>query len=223
MTTDRQFEIDWERPARTGIAEAILCSAKQPGQIEAILAEAVGLGRRLLLTRLDAGKFDALPTALRDLLDFDEVSRTAILGATEPTGRPEPEVAIVAAGTSDLPVALEARRTLAFHGHGAALVADVGVAGLHRLLRRIEELRRFRVLIALAGMEGALFTVLAGLVEAPVIAVPTSVGLGVSAGGQAALTSALSSCAPGVVAVNIDNGFGAACAAIKILRAAPTG
>jgi NCAIR mutase (PurE)-related protein len=103
------------------------------------------------------------------------------------------------------------------------VIADVGVAGLWRLLRRLEEIRAFKVVIAVAGMEGALFSVLAGLVEAPVIAVPVSVGYGVAAGGQGALSSALASCAPGLVTVNIDNGFGAACAAIKMLRVARTG
>ncbi|MPT24476.1 MAG: nickel pincer cofactor biosynthesis protein LarB, partial [Starkeya sp.] len=135
----------------------------------------------------------------------------------------EARIAVVAAGTSDLPVAREVVRTLAFNGQGARLVADVGVAGLWRLMERIEEIRACRVVIAVAGMEGALFSVLGGLVAAPVIAVPTSVGYGVAEGGRAALTSALASCAPGVVAVNIDNGFGAACAALKMLGPAARG
>jgi NCAIR mutase (PurE)-related protein len=133
--------------------------------------------------------------------------------------RPDASAMVVAAGTSDLPVAHEAARTLVFHGVAAPVLADVGVAGLWRLMRHVEEIRRHPVVIAVAGMEGALFSVLGGLVRAPVIAVPASVGYGVAGGGQAALTAALASCAPGVVAVNIDNGFGAAIAAIKMLGA----
>ena len=147
------------------------------------------------------------------------------MGASSGTGRgksvpvADSGIGIVAAGTSDLPVAREAARTLEFSGHRAEIVADVGVAGLWRLTDRLDQLRRCRVLIAVAGMEGALFSVLAGLVPAPVIAVPTSVGYGVATGGKAALFAALASCAPGLVVVNIDNGFGAAVAALKILRA----
>jgi NCAIR mutase (PurE)-related protein len=110
--------------------------------------------------------------------------------------------------------------TLAFHGYEAPIIADVGVAGLWRLMERLEEIRGFRVVIAVAGMEGALFSVLAGLLGAPVIAVPSSVGYGVAAGGHVALNTALASCAPGLVVVNIDNGFGAACAAIAMMGVA---
>ena len=208
------FEIDWEREARTGVAEALLCDGKSVTQIGAILEAAEG--RRLLLTRLDGAKLAELPAALRRHIDFDPLSRTAFFGTVE-----EPTIAgagIVCAGTSDLPVAREAARSLAFAGYQAPLIADVGVAGLWRLMRRIELIRSFSVVIAIAGMEGALFSVLAGLVDAPIIAVPTSIGYGVATGGHAALTSALASCAPGLVVVNIDNGFGSACAAIRILR-----
>jgi NCAIR mutase (PurE)-related protein len=213
---DDDIEMDWLREERTAVAEAVLCAPKTDAQIEAILRQAQQVRHRLLLTRLGPDRFPRLAPDLRAALDYDPVSRTAIFG-----GLPEPgqaQVALVAAGTSDLPVLREAARTLAFHGRGSEQVVDVGVAGLHRLLRRIERLRGFDVVIAFAGMEGALFTVLAGLIDVPVIAVPTSVGLGVAQGGRAALQSALATCAPGVVAVNIDNGFGAACAAIKILH-----
>ncbi len=215
------FTFDWHRAARTGLPEAVLCSAKSPAQLGEILAAARGRGARLLLTRLEPAGFAALDGGAREGLDYDPLSRTAVLGGEVELS--EPRVAVVAAGTSDLPVAREAVRTLAFGGHGAQLVADVGVAGLWRLMERIEEIRACRVVIAVAGMEGALFSVLGGLVAAPVVAVPTSVGYGVAEGGKAALTSALASCAPGVVTVNIDNGFGAACAAIKILGAAVPG
>jgi len=126
-------------------------------------------------------------------------------------------VAVLGAGTSDLPVAAEAQLALACHGIATELVLDVGVAGLHRLLDRLEDLRSATVLIACAGMEGALPTVLAGLLPQPVIGVPVAVGYGVSAGGAAALNGMLASCAPGLTVVNIDNGYGAAMAALRIL------
>jgi NCAIR mutase (PurE)-related protein len=208
------FVMDWERLQRTGVAEALLCEGKSAAQVEAILRHAGD--RPLLLTRLDAALFEALPADQRAALDHDPLSRTAFHGAV-----PTPTldgVCVVCAGTSDLPVAREAVRSLAFAGYRAPLVADVGVAGLWRLLQRIDEIRAHRVVIAVAGMEGALFSVLSGLVDAPVIATPTSVGYGVAAGGRAALNSALASCAAGLTCVNIDNGFGAACAALRILR-----
>jgi NCAIR mutase (PurE)-related protein len=189
-----------------------LCDAKTHDQIAAILATARAEGRRLFLTRLDPGRAADLPG---EGLDYDLLSRTAILGGHAAT---LPGVGIVAAGTSDLSIAQEAARTLAFHGYAAPVTADVGVAGLHRLLDRIDDLRRHRVLIAVAGMEGALFSVLGGLVAAPVIAVPAPHGYGVAEGGRLALHSALGSCAQGVSVVNIGNGFGAACAAIRILK-----
>ena len=210
--------MDWDRALRTGVPEAVLCLHKSPAQIGAILAAARAKGERLLLTRLDAAAFAGLDSDARAGLDHDPLSRTAILGGPVPLLASG--IGIVAAGTSDMPVAREAARALAFAGHAAPLIADVGVAGLWRLLGRVEEIRRFRLIIAVAGMEGALFSVLAGLVAAPVIAVPTSVGYGVAEGGTVALNAALASCAPGVVVVNIDNGFGAAAAAIKMLNLA---
>jgi NCAIR mutase (PurE)-related protein len=206
--------IDWERGERTGVPEALLCEGKTASQISAILDEAGT--RRMLLTRLSEPDFALLPERLKATLDYDPLSRTAVHGGPAPlsvTG-----AGVVCAGTSDLPVAREAARTLAFHGYEGPLIADVGVAGLWRLMRRLDEIRALSVVVAVAGMEGALFSVLAGLIEAPVIAVPTSVGYGAARGGRTALSSALASCAPGLVCVNIDNGFGAACAAIKMLR-----
>lgn len=208
--------MDWDRETRTGVAEAVFAASKSAAQIEEIVGSAIEQGRRLLLTRLEAAAFEALGPGTRDALDYDPVSRTAIAGDLGPMTASG--VGIVAAGTSDVPVALEASRTLAVAGHEAAMIADVGVAGLWRLMERRDELAGFRVVIAVAGMEGALFSVVAGLVTAPVIAVPTSVGYGVAAGGKAALHAALASCAPGVTVVNIDNGFGAAAAAIKMLK-----
>jgi len=217
-----EFRLDWERAARTGTSEAALCEPKTAAQIDAIIAHAAELGHRLLLTRLGPRKFSQLARAARQSLDYDAETRTAILGgvpATPATGR----VAIVCGGTSDLSVAREAARALAFAGEAATLLADVGVAGLWRLTERIDDIRRHRVVIAVAGMEGALFSVLAGLVPCAVIAVPTSVGYGVARGGRTALHAALASCASGLAVVNIDNGFGAAHAALRILgTAAPT-
>jgi len=209
-----EFEIDWAREERTGIAEAVLCEGKTNEQIASILRAADR--QPLLLTRLATEKFAELPVDLRAGLDYDPSSLTAFHRCPE-----QPLVrgpGIVCGGTSDLPVAREAQRTLAFYGYLAPLVADIGVAGLWRLMKRIDEIRSFTVVIAVAGMEGALFSVLAGLVKAPVIALPTSVGYGVAAHGRAALNSALASCAQGLVCVNIDNGFGAACAALRILN-----
>lgn len=214
-----EHRIDWERASRTGASEAVLCEPKSPAQIDAIVAHALELSRRLLFTRLADDKFERLSAAARGALDFDPVSRTAVLGGV-PAASGAARVAIVAGGTSDSPVAREAARTLAFEGEDATLVLDVGVAGLWRLTERLEEIRRHRVVIAVAGMEGALFSVLGGLVAAPVIAVPTSIGYGVGAGGRTALHAALASCASGLAVVNIDNGFGAAHAALRVLAAA---
>lgn len=213
-----EFRLDWERAERTGTSEAVLCEPKTPAQIAAIVAHAVDAGQRLLLTRLTMAKWRRLPATMRADLDYDPASRTAVLGGL-PDQRTQGRVAIVCGGTSDAPVALEAARTLAFEGEEASLVHDVGVAGLWRLMERIDEIRGHRVIIAVAGMEGALFSVLAGLVACPVLAVPRSVGYGAGRGGHVALRAALASCASGLVVVNIDNGFGAAHAAMRMLGA----
>ncbi|WP_420394687.1 nickel pincer cofactor biosynthesis protein LarB [Acuticoccus sp.] len=210
--------MDWDREARTGLAEAVYCAGKTPAQVDAIALAALNEGRRLLLTRLVPERRAALSPHVREALDYDAISATAILG--DPAAARPGSVAVVTGGLADMPAATEATRTLAFHGATATLVADVGVAGLWRLMARLEEIRRADVVIAVAGMEGALFSVLAGLVAAPVVALPVSCGTGVSAGGRLALGAALGSCAPGLVAVNIDNGFGAAQAALRILALA---
>ncbi|GEO39032.1 1-(5-phosphoribosyl)-5-amino-4-imidazole-carboxyl ate carboxylase [Skermanella aerolata] len=216
---DNDFQIDWERERRTGIPEAVLCAFKSAAQIEAILKAAGEADRRLLFTRLEPSVFASLGEESRAALaNYDPVSRTAWCGGTPAEPSIRPGIGIVAAGTSDLPVATEAARTLEFLGFQSPVIADVGVAGLWRLMRRLDDIRSYRVVIAVAGMEGALFSVLAGLTDAPVIAVPASVGYGVSAGGMAALHSALASCAPGILTVNIDNGFGAAVAAVKMIN-----
>jgi len=210
--------LDFDRAERIGISEGVLCGHKTPEQIEAILQGFHRRGTPCLLTRLDPEKAAALSAHYRERLDYDALSRTAFAPGPLPLKRQRhsgTEVAIVSGGTSDAPVCMEAARTLEFHGVPCKLFQDVGVTGLWRVMERIEEIRRYPVIIAVAGMEGALFSVLGGLVGSAVIAVPASVGYGVSGGGRLSLDSALGSCAPGLVAVNIDNGYGAACAAIR--------
>ena len=216
---EREVVPDDARHARIGFDESIYCAGKSPRQLGAILARSIEASRPLLLTRLDAGLLDALVPAHRAALDYDPVSRTATLGGpARPAGTPR--VAVVTAGSSDVPVAKEAVRTLAYYGEAALEVYDVGVAGLWRLLDRLEDIRAMPVVLAVAGMEASLPSVVGGQVPGLVVAVPTSNGYGVSAGGRAALDASLSSCAPGLAVVNIDNGYGAACVALRALRLA---
>ena len=210
-----EFVLDEARPARLGFGEAVFCAGKSPAQIADILE---GAHAPMLLTRLDPDRFAALPPVHQAALDYDPVSRTAFSGEPEPVRGPA-RIAAVTAGTSDVPMAREALRTLRFSGIEAPLIADVGVAGLWRLMRRIDELRALKVLIVAAGMDAALPSVIGGLVPGVIIAIPTSVGYGVAAGGHTALNAILASCAPGILTVNIDNGYGAACAALRVLNA----
>ena len=209
---------DIGRGKRVGLDEAIFCAGKNASQIEAILGEARARGARLLLTRLAAEQLQDCSADARAALDYDPLSRTAFFGAVHERAG-EPRVVILSAGTSDLPAAREAQRTLAWYGEPAAEFHDVGVAGLWRLTDRLEEIRRFPVLIVAAGMDAALLSVVGGLVRGCVIGLPTSVGYGVASGGRTALDAMLASCAPGVAVVNIDNGYGAACIALRMLRA----
>ena len=211
-----EYNFDWQRESRTGVAEAVLCGHKTPAQIDAIVSLAQQKQESLLLTRLDADSAAQLCSRYQNI-DWHSSSATAILD----NGLPDcvdSDCIIVTAGTSDVSVAEEANRTLYFNGLNVRIVHDCGVAGLWRITDRLDELQKAPVIIAVAGMEGALFPVLAGLVPGLIIAVPGSTGYGVAEGGKAALSSALSSCAPGVVVVNVDNGFGAACALLKILK-----
>ncbi|HJW08007.1 MAG TPA: nickel pincer cofactor biosynthesis protein LarB [Holophagaceae bacterium] len=200
---------DHEREARTGIPEVVFGPGKTLEHLVHLFSDGEGLR---LATRLSAEQMDAL----EGLAAVDRVSRTAVRAPRAP--RTLPPVGILTAGTGDIPVASEARATLEAMGYPAKTFFDVGVAGLHRLQAVLPELKACPVLIVSAGMEGALPSVIAGLVDAPVIAVPTSVGAGVSEGGHVALMSMLASCSPGIAVVNIDNGFGAACVAIKQLN-----
>ena len=213
---ERHTIFDWSRKARTGIPEAVYAEGKALSHLRDVIRDHIDRNAPLLVTRLTPAQIDGL----RDLpLSVDDLGRTATLEAPEPD-HDAPVVAIVTAGTSDLSVAREAEVAANFMGLRTELIADVGVAGLWRLEAHLPALTAHRLIIAVAGMEGALFPVLAGLVTAPIIAVPTSVGYGVAKDGAVALGSALGSCAPGVVCVNIDNGFGAAAAAVKILNVA---
>jgi NCAIR mutase (PurE)-related protein len=210
--------LDFQRTERLGFDEAIFCAGKSPGQLSAILDRAAEHGCSLLLTRLEAERLADLPSGRRACIDHDALSRTGFFGAPAPLRGPA-DAAIVTAGSSDLAVGREAARTLRYYGHASVEVADVGVAGLWRLLDRLAAIRDKPVVIVVAGMDAALPSVVGGLVPGAVIAVPTSIGYGVAAGGTTALHAALASCAPGVTVVNIDNGYGAACAALRLLNA----
>ncbi len=209
------FRLDFDRRRRTGLDEAVFAEGKSTDQLSRILQAARTRGSALLLTRLSGEKYRALGEWWPQL-DYCEISRTAFFDRATDSPR-TPSVAIVSGGTSDISVAREAERTLLFSGIGTANFLDVGVAGLWRLTACLESISRYPVVIAVAGMDAALPTVLAGLVSSVIIAVPTSVGYGVAAGGETALRAVLASCAPGLVTVNIDNGYGAACAALRSL------
>jgi len=213
-----EFKVDFERGVRIGLDEALFCEGKTVDQISAIVDAVKAKTGRLLLTRLDESKYEALSARQGGQLEFDPLSRTAILGQPRRALLTAP-VAIVMGGTSDLPIAREAARTLAFAGQPYREYTDLGVAGLWRLLERIDDIRSSPVVIVAAGMDAALVSVVGGLVSSALIALPTSVGYGVARGGATALNAALASCAPGISVVNIDNGYGAACAALRISRA----
>jgi NCAIR mutase (PurE)-related protein len=209
-------KLDFERARRIGFGEAVLSDAKSVDQLIGILECLDAQDRSMLFTRLSESRFGSLPVRFQRQMDYESVSRTAFFGRGADVAG-EPQIAVVSGGTSDVSVAREAVRTLSFQGHPATEIYDVGVAGLWRLQERVTEIARHRIVIAVAGLEAALPTVLAGLVPALIIAVPTSVGYGVSGSGETALRSMLASCAPGLVVMNIDNGYGAACAAMRAL------
>lgn len=212
-----EVTLDLKRGERIGLDEAILCQGKTVEQLAEILARGREASHPLLLTRLSVAQLEGLPSHDRDALDYEPVSRTAYFGKPKPeTGAAR--IAVVAAGTSDAHATREIRRTLSFHGIPSTLIADVGVAGLWRLLARIDEIKHHKVAIVVAGMDAALPTVVGGLFGGVLIGVPTSTGYGVSTGGTTALHSMLASCSPGVLVTNIDNGYGAACAAMRVLH-----
>ena len=202
--------IDQHRNLRTGEAEVIFGQSKTPEQIAGIVTHMMHENARILVTR--AVKAVA-PEAV-----YEKLSKIIMVGKIPVPKEEKGTIAVVTAGTSDIPVAEEAALTAEFFGDKVDRVYDVGVAGIHRLFGKIDQIRSADVIIVIAGMEGALASVVGGLVEVPVIAVPTSVGYGASFGGLAALLSMLNSCANGIGVVNIDNGYGAACLANKIMK-----
>jgi NCAIR mutase (PurE)-related protein len=207
-------KLDHHRSLRTGMPEVIFAAGKTTAQIATIFTHMAQAGGNVLATRASCEAFNAVSNAVPSAV-YHEAARAIVL-AQAPVSPGKGTIAVVCAGTSDLPVAEEAAVTARLTGNEVELIADVGVAGIHRLLAQKQSLQSARVLIVCAGMEGALPTVVAGLVNAPVIAVPTSVGYGASFGGAAALLGMLNTCAPNVSVVNIDNGFGAACIASLI-------
>lgn len=207
--------IDHHRALRQGYPEVILGEGKTTEQVVAIAERIADRGEGFLVTRADAAAREALRARFPEC-SVNELGRTVQLAGEHPAPAGKGTVLVVTAGTSDLPVAEEAAETLCAMGCTVARLTDVGVAGIHRLLSRGEVLSAASVVIVVAGMDGALPSVVAGLVRVPVIAVPTSVGYGASFGGLAAMLTMLNSCASGVSVVNIDNGFGAAVAASRI-------
>ncbi len=206
--------VDTHRELRQGFPEVILGLGKTPGQIAAIAERIVGRGQALLVTRAEPDAYSAVSARLPNATYHATARAITLAQGDMPAGKGT--ILITCAGTSDLPVAEEAAVTAELMGNTVDRLYDVGVAGLHRLLAEQTQLHSARVIVVIAGMEGALPSVVAGLVKVPVIAVPTSVGYGASFGGVAALLGMLNSCANGVSVVNIDNGFGAACMASLI-------
>ncbi len=208
---------DYARASRIGLPEAVFCEGKPFEAVQELMEQfGRGSGRPVLFTRLSADVFERMSPAVRERYDYHPLSRTAF-GECLPR-RARGGVAIVSAGTSDGFVTWEAARTLEYLGIEHAVFEDCGVAGLWRLTERLEDINRFQAVIVVAGLDAALASVLGGLTSRPVFGVPTSVGYGVAEGGHAALSSMLSSCAPGIAILNIDNGYGAACAAARVVN-----
>lgn len=209
-------KVDHHRAIRCGFPEVIYCAGKTTAQVVAIARRRANAGGNVLATRAEPAVFKAVQRAFRKA-EYNELARTITIRQQRPQGSTG-TIAIVAAGTSDLPVAEEARITAEMMDQRTQCFYDVGVAGIHRLLAHSEALQAARVVVVAAGMEGALASVVGGLVDAPVIAVPTSVGYGANFQGLAPLLTMLNSCAAGVAVVNIDNGFGAGYMAALINR-----
>lgn len=215
--THPQVRADLGRAARTGEPEVVYAAGKSPAQtVEAVNALLAGGVAPVLVTRAGREHVDALKT-FHPQLDFTEDAQLVSIGAAAPVDRVDSGAVVVTAGTSDLAVAHECTGVLEALGHQPALLADVGVAGLHRVLEVRETLEQASVVIVVAGMEAALGPVVAGLVPAPVVAVPTSVGYGAAQGGITAMHGLLAACTPGMAVVNVDNGLGAAMFALRVL------
>jgi len=219
-----EVKLDLARENRTGLSEAIFCEGKSSSQLLDICETLKLHGKPMLFTRLMQAQYDLVANALPDFLTYDPLSRTATSNKTEfgnsigTANKTTTAVVVVSGGSSDVPVASEALQTLRFYDIACLMINDVGVAGLWRLTERLDEIREHKVVICIAGMDAALPTVLGGLIGSTIIAVPTSVGYGMAKDGESALRSMLVSCAPGISVVNIDNGYGAACAAVRIMN-----
>ena len=217
-TTDLGFaKIDHDRKSRCGFPEFIYGAGKNLKQFSEIIPAILKRKNPVLVTRLDASTGKKL-CAKFPKAEYDELARTLVIRQKKSGKKPSGNILVITAGTSDLGVALEAKYTAELCGCGVEVISDVGVAGIHRLFAEADRLRRADVVIVVAGMEGALPSAVGGLVSCPVIAVPTSIGYGASLNGFTALFCMLSSCASGITTVNIDNGFGAACAAERIVN-----
>lgn len=211
------IRFDSDRPRRIGLPEAVFCQGKPRRALHTLLARfAQDKASPILFTRLDEDTFESFEEEITSAYDYDPLSRTA-WNARLPE-RPEGRAAIVSAGTADGAVAREVSRTLTYLGWNCERFEDCGVAGLWRIAERLDEINRFQAVIVVAGLDAALASVMGGLTPLPVFGVPTSVGYGVAKGGNAALSSMLSSCAPGIAVMNIDNGYGAACAAARVVN-----
>jgi len=204
-------KIDLSRKVRTGIPEVIFASGKTPEQVETIALRMYEQKQDILATRVSPEIYEVLKKSIPGII-YHSLSKTLVFQPVKPVLK-NGSIVVVTAGTSDIPVAEEAVITAEFLGNKVIPVYDVGVAGIHRLFHRIEIIREASVIIVVAGMEGALASVVGGLVDKPIIGVPTSIGYGANFGGLSALLSMLNSCASGISVVNIDNGFGAACQA----------
>lgn len=215
MNTLDYAHIDYERKKRTGSGEVIYGAGKTAQQIEGIVHNMLENGQRnILATKVNLEKYEYLKVKFPDFI-YEPLSQVFYC-IQEEIPLNKGKIAVICAGTSDLPVSNEACITAKFLGNEVIQITDVGVAGIHRLFNRLEEIQSSNVIIVIAGMEGALASVVGGLVDKPVVAVPTSVGYGANFQGLSALLSMLNSCASGVSVVNIDNGYGAACMAHKI-------
>ena len=215
MNSDIRF--DFQRRERIGLIEAIWGADKSIDQLKRVSEEVLEKKEVVFITRIDKEK----ATHLLEIYNegrFIEEANCFIIGENLNKLSTNKKVAIISGGSSDLAVTLEAKLSLEIYGVSCQSFIDVGVAGLHRLLNQIDEINKYDVLIVCAGMEGALATVIGGLLPQPIIAVPVSVGYGVSKNGETALNSMLSSCAPGISVMNIDNGYGAAMAALRIIK-----
>ena len=214
---NKEVRYDFERKERIGFIEAIWGEDKNIEQLKKVAQNVLEKNEVVFITRINIEKSNALLKIYPDAKSYTD-ARCLIIGQNKYKFMTKRRVAIISGGTSDSNVVLEAKLALKIHNVQSETFIDVGVAGIHRLFNVIDEINQFDILIVIAGMEGALPTVIGGLFPQPIIAVPASVGYGVSKKGRAALNSMLSSCSPGITVMNIDNGYGAAMAALRILR-----